>query len=267
MSSRWAQRWAAAVAFGSVALLLVALPNASGAGLLDTIKSRGAFQVCVADYPYMQKDPATGQWVGYDAELAKMFASTLGVKVEWVDVSWGDIVPALLAKKCDAVWSAPFVTPERAKVVDFTNTVHDAGLLVVVRKGDTRFTSYDSLNSPNVTFVELPDVSEKSAKTHFPKANVKIIQSDNVNAPALEVAAGRADANVADALLAYDLVQKNAGVQIVKGPILDRSDEAYMVRKDSPDLLAAVNKFLADMAANGTLKQLAAKYHVPPGFR
>jgi len=251
----------------AVAAMLVMPRGAAGAGLLETIKSRGALQLCVADYPYIQKDPATGQWVGYDADLATMFAARIGVKVQWVDVSWANIVPALLAQKCDAVWSAPFVTPERAKVVDFTNTVHDAGLLVVVRKGDTRFSSYADLNSPAVTFVELPDVSEKSARANFPKANVKIIQSDNVNAPALEVAAGRADANVADALLAYDLVQKNAGVQIVKGAILDRSDEAYMVRKDSPDLLAAVNAFLADMAKNGTLKQLAAKYHVPPGFR
>jgi len=267
MWSRWTRRWAVSVALGAVAVLLGTLPGASGAGLLDVIKSRGALQLCVADYPYIQKDPATGQWVGYDADLAKMFASQLKVKVEWVDVSWGNIVPALLANKCDAVWSAPFVTAERAKVVNFTNTVHDAGLLVVVHKGDTRFPSYAALNSPSVTFVELPDVSEKSARANFPKAKIKIIQSDNVNAPALEVVAGRADANVADALLAYDLVQKNAGVQIVKGPILDRSDEAYMVRKDSPDLLAAVNKFLADMGANGTLKQLATKYHVPPGFR
>jgi len=255
------------LALAAVVMIFAVPRGAVGAGLLDTIKSRGALQLCVADYPYIQKDPATGQWVGYDADLAAMFAARIGVKVQWVDVSWGNIVPALLAQKCDAVWSAPFVTPDRAKVVDFSSTVHNTGLLVVVRKGDTRFASYADLNHPSVTFVELPAADEKFARSSFPNATVKVIQSDNVNAPSLEVAAGRADASLVDALLVYDLVRKNTGVQIVQGPILNRTNEAFMVRKDSPDLLAAVNTFLADMESNGTLQQLAAKYHVPPGFR
>jgi hypothetical protein len=121
---------------------------------------------------------------------------------------------------------------------------------------------------PDVTFVELPDVSEKSAKRISLNANVKIIQFSNVNPPALELADGRTDVGVARALLAYDLVQKNAGVQLVKGPTLDRSDEAYIVRKDSPDLLAAVNKFSAEMARpTAHSSSSPQKYHVPPGFR
>ncbi len=260
----WCSGFASSLA---VVLLLAAALPAWGAGALEEIKSRGSIQACVGDSPYIQKDPATGQWTGYDAELATMYAKHLGVKFEWVDVGWGNIVPSLLAKKCDVIWAALFGTPERAKVVDFSRTVHNTGLLVVVREGDNRFQSYEDLNKPTVTFAELPDISEQEAKKGFPNATIKIIQSDNVNAPALEVVANRADANLTDALLAYELVKKKAGVRIVQGPIIAMSNIVFAVRKDSQDLLSSINNFLAETDKAGALEKLAQRYGIPPGFK
>jgi len=260
--------WCSGLGAGlAVVVLLVAALPAWGAGALDEIKSRGSIQACVGDSPYIQKDPATGQWVGYDAELAAMYAKQLGVKFEWVDVGWGNIVPSLLAKKCDVIWAALFGTPERAKVVDFSRTVHNTGLLVVVRDGDNRFQSYADLNKPTVTFAELPDISEQEAKKSFPNAKIKIIQSDNVNTPALEVVANRADANLTDALLAYDLVKKKVGVRVIQGPVIAMSNIVFAVRKDSQDLLSSINDFLAGTEKAGTLAKLGEKYGIPPGFK
>jgi ABC-type amino acid transport substrate-binding protein len=256
----------ATVLAGAVAWLAAARDGAA-AGLLDEVKQRGVIKLCVADWPYLQKDPKTGKWTGYDADLADLYAARLGVKVEYVDSSWGNMIPALLAKKCDISWGGWFFRPERAQVADYTKPVHNTGLVVVVRQGETRFKSYADLDKPGIVFSELADIGEIEARKNFPKATVRVLQTDNTNQQALEVAAGRADANVTDVLLANELIEKKAGIQILPGPIINQSDLGMLVRKDSKDLLESVNKFIDDMEANGTFKALAQKYKVPAGFR
>jgi polar amino acid transport system substrate-binding protein len=242
-------------------------PEAEAAGLVDEIKKRGVVRLCVADWPYMQKDPKTGQWTGYDADLGALYGKRLGVKVEYVDSSWGNIIPALSAKKCDVAWGGFFRTAEREKVVDYTKPVHNTGLVVVLKQGETRFKSYEDLNKPGVVFSELADIGEIEARKNFPKATVKVLQTDNTNQQALEVAAGRADANLTDVLLAYELIEKKAGIQIMPGPIINKSDLGMLVRKDSKELLEDLNAFIEGLDKAGTFRELARKYKVPEGFR
>lgn len=237
-------------------------------GLLGQVKARGTLKLCVADSPYLKKDPATGDWTGYDADLAHAYAQSIGVKVEWVDSSWGNIIPTVQAGKCDIAWGAFFKLPERAKVVDYTVTTHNTGLLVIVRKDDKRFQSYQDLAKPGLTFAQLPEPPIiAQAKKLSPHATIKIIQSDNVMAPALEVVAGRADANVTDALLCYDLVKKNSAARILNGPVIAKTDMGFILRKGNKDLLDSVNAFLTEQTNNGTMAKLGAKYGIPPGFK
>ncbi len=260
-------RWLAVTALVASGTLLGVAPPARAAGLVDEIKQRGTMRFCVADWPYLTKDPKTGKWTGYDADLAEALAGRVGAKVEFVDSSWGNMIPALLAKKCDVAWGGFFHTAEREKVVDYTKDVHNTGLVVVVKQGETRFKSYADLNKAGIVFSELADIGEIEAKKNFPLATVKIIQTDNTNQQALEVAAGRADANVTDVLLANELIEKKAGIQILAGPIINKSDLGMLVRKDTPELKEAINAFITESEANGLLKSLAVKHKVPEGFK
>lgn len=254
----------------AVILLIAVTPVLVSAetGLLAQIKQRGTLKLCVADSPYLKKDPATGEWTGYDADLAHAYAQSIGAKVVWVDSSWGNIIPTVQAGKCDIAWGAFFKLPERAKVVDYTVTTHNTGLLVIVRKDDKRFQSYQDLAKSGLTFAQLPEPPIIAhAKELSPQATIKIIQSDNVMAPALEVLAGRADANVTDALLCYDLVKKNSLARILNGPIIAKTDMGFILRKGNKDLLDSVNAFLTAETNNGTMAKLGAKYGIPPGFK
>jgi polar amino acid transport system substrate-binding protein len=260
-------RWLILTALVASATFLGTTRPSGAAGLVDEIKQRGTMRFCVADWPYLQKDPKTGKWSGYDADLAEALAGRLGAKAEFVDSSWGNMIPALLAKKCDVAWGGFFHTEERQKVVDYTKDVHNTGLVVVVKQGETRFKAYEDLNKAGITFSELADIGEIEARKNFPRAAVKILQTDNTNQQALEVAAGRADANVTDVLLAYELIDKKAGIQILPGPIINKSDLGMLVRKDTPELKEAINAFITESETNGLLKSLAVKYKVPEGFK
>jgi cyclohexadienyl dehydratase len=249
-----------------VLALVVALSQSTislGASRLAEIKQHGSLRLCAADWPYLVKDAKTGQWVGWDVDLANMYAAQLGVKVAWVDSSWGNIVPSVAANKCDVAWAALRHTPERAKVLDFSAPIHKLGLVVIVRENDNRFKSYDDLNKPGIVFSELADIGEVAAKKNFPNAKIRIIESDSVIAQSQEVIAGRADANVNDMLIARDLVKKKAGVKIIPGPVLELSEVAFAVQKGDKEVLDSVNKFVASVWADGTMKKLAQKYDLP----
>src|SRR2546423_913605 len=75
--------------FSFLALALVVVLSQStislGAGRLAEIKQHGSLRLCAADWPYLVKDAKTGQWIGWDVDLANMYAAQLGVKVTWVD--------------------------------------------------------------------------------------------------------------------------------------------------------------------------------------
>jgi hypothetical protein len=65
----------------------------------------------------------------------------------------------------------------------------------------------------------------------------------------------------------YELIQKKAGMQILPGPIINKSDLGMLVRKDSPDLKEATIAFIMASGADGTLKALAVKHEVPEGLK
>jgi ABC-type amino acid transport substrate-binding protein len=85
-------------------------------------------------YPPMES-LAGGKAVGADVDIANAIAALLGEKAQIDSTGFDVIIPALLAKKCDAIISALTDTPERAKQVDFANYV-TVGALLMVKKGN-----------------------------------------------------------------------------------------------------------------------------------
>ncbi len=108
-----------------LALLLLAAVGLPASGLaqgkstLDAIKERGSLRIGAAQAePWFFKDPATQQWSGFGIALGKALAESLGVKLEIVEVTWGNAIAALQGNRIDlmAVLDA---TPERQQAADF----------------------------------------------------------------------------------------------------------------------------------------------------
>ena len=99
---------------------VLAMPFAARAeGTLEAVKKRGTFRVGVTQAPpWFSKDPKTGQWSsGLGVSFGKAMADKLGVKMETVEVSWGNAIAALQADKIDIMFMID-ATPERKQAVD-----------------------------------------------------------------------------------------------------------------------------------------------------
>ena len=107
-----------------LAVLVVAGMTACGAKTSDSdmayVKEKGKLVVGITDFAPMdyQED---GQWVGFDADMAKAFAESLGVACEFVEINWDTKANELDSKSIDVVWNGMTLTDAVMEAMECTN--------------------------------------------------------------------------------------------------------------------------------------------------
>ncbi len=143
--------------------------------------------------PFSVKD-ASGKWTGWEVDLRDAVCAEMKVKCEWVEVSWDGIIPALLDKKFDVIWSSMSITDERMKVIDFTDRYYLSPAVWVGAKADTR--TYDPKDPSTMQGVI---VGAQGSTTHaaymekYFKDQVELKLYDTLDAEEADLKAGRID--------------------------------------------------------------------------
>ena len=110
------------MALAALALLSLPWSSSSWAGKLEQIKKDG-LRVCLEPgyMPFIMLDKQ-GKIIGFDPDLAELTAKELGApKLEMINTPWNDIIPTLIADKCDIIMSGMSITEERRQKIDFSN--------------------------------------------------------------------------------------------------------------------------------------------------
>ena len=247
-----------------LAILMVAsLFTACGAAKapetdLAYIKDKGKLVVGITDYAPMEYKDENGNWTGFDAEFAQLFAKELGVECEfYVIADWGKKFMELDTKQIDAVWNGMTIT-EEAKLNSSVSNPYVVNAQVVVMKADV-VADYDYMESLNglTIAVENGSAGQDAANTI---TGATVVPLQDQGAALLEVKAGTADACVIDITMAYAMTGEGTDyADLAAG--LSLTEELYGVsfRKDS-DVTAVFNDFMAKIKADGTLQALADKY-------
>jgi ABC-type amino acid transport substrate-binding protein len=160
---------------------------------LDRVIKNGVLRVGVdLTFPPLQfRDPSSNEPQGLMPEIDAQMAADLGVKLEYVEMPFGELIAGLLADKFDWIGIAFTATPARAQQVLFIDepTFFEDSVLLL-KKGFT-FESLDDLNKPEVTFSNMSgSAQDASARLMFPNATFKPLGWPET---VLEVAAGRSD--------------------------------------------------------------------------
>lgn len=248
-------------AFGLAAVAAAALALSvapASADLIKEIQERGVFKVGMAESPPWQSpNPESGEYEGFNVDMAKRVADIMGVKLEVVPATWSTLIPGLEAKQYDVVFANLFATPPRALIVNFTEAYSTYGFHVVVTASGP-IQSLADLNSDKVTFVGMSGTVEESyPKEVFPNANVRGIAGNDVAAWIGEVASGQADAAFLDPGTMRLLVGKNPTLKdklrVLNGEdaLLKPVGLAYAVRPDDMHMLEFLNTFIRDFVRNG----------------
>ena len=251
-------------------LMAVVLALSAGTALADdaegtikAIKDAGMLRAAVAESLPMHPRPNSGQWEGYNIDMAKDLAEVLGVKLELVDATWQTLIPGLMAKQYDIVMVDMWATPERAQTVVFTEPYNVYGWAVMIRS-DLAANKWEDLDTSATTISVLSGTAdEQTAKRFFPKANVHGLVSENVNAPRMEVANGRADAHVTDLLNIKIFMAQNpdAKVKMLQPErIMNPTGLAYAIRPGDYHFLNFLNTWISARRDGGKADELKKKW-------
>ena len=248
-----------------LAMLLV-MSCFAGCGASDTdsdlaaVQKAGKLIVGITDYAPMDYKDENGEWTGFDAEFAQLFAAELGVDCEFYVISdWGKKFMELETKMIDAVWNGMTITEEATS----NSSVSDPYVVnaqVVVMKTDALANYTDAASLEGLTIAVESGSAGQDAAAAIPNANIVPLQDQA--AALMEVAAGTSDACVIDITMANAMTGEGTSYADL-AYTLSLTEEFYGVsfRKDS-DLTAKFNEFMDKLIADGTLDALAAKYNL-----
>jgi lysine/arginine/ornithine transport system substrate-binding protein len=220
-----------------------------------------------ATYPPFESKSPSGAFTGFDIDLGNAICAELKVKCVFVDQGFDGIIPALEARKFDAILSSMTVTPAREQQIDFSSEMFDEPTSLIAKKGSGLMPTVASLKGKSVG-VESGTIQETYAKTYWQPAGVKVTSYPGQDQVYADLLSGRLDASLQDSVEAdYGFVKtpKGADYAIAGNATDDPKDVlgsyiAIGIRKDEPDLKAKIDQAIAAIHANGTYKKLEAKY-------
>jgi len=246
-------RLLAAALFGAVVA-----HAAQAADALDGVKSRGALVVGLeGTYPPFNFQDASGQLAGFEVDFANALAGRMGVKADFRPTKWDGILAALETGRLDVVINQVTVSDERRNKYAFSQPYTVSGIQIIVRKGTTGIESPADLAGKRVGVV-LGSNYEQWLRENQPKADIRTYDDDPTRNQDLRT--GRLDAILNDRLIVADLVKKFGGAIEPAGEPFARQEQAIALRKDSPQLLAELDRAIDALRADGTLAQLSQKW-------
>ncbi|MGF9700460.1 transporter substrate-binding domain-containing protein [Paenibacillus sp. MABNR03] len=236
--------------------------GAQASNELEQIKSAGTIKVGMMGtyrpYNFLNENK---EMDGFDADIAREVAKRLGVEVEFVSQEFSGLTPSLQSKKIDAVISQMTITDERKQALDFSDPYITNQVKIIVKTDNNDITKLEDFKGKTIgvglgtndeTYLRnevLPKVGDFTIKTY-----------DDVITSLKDLDAGRIDATINNLYALKPIVDSNGfKIKAVGEPI--KSDQAGIaVRKNNPELVAALNEALQGMKDDGTYNTIFKKW-------
>jgi polar amino acid transport system substrate-binding protein len=223
------------------------------------------FGVDISPYPPFTSQDTSGKIVGWEADFMEALCTELKEKCSFEPTAWDGIIPALTSKKFDAILSSMSITPERKKVIDYSDVYYNSAAVIIGPKSDDKDFSPEHLSGKTIGVQGATTHAAYLEKYYKPKgAEIKSYAGqDEANA---DLAAGRVDYIMADgvtlgAFLAADegaCCEQKGAVPLdveVLGPGV-----GVGVRKEDAELLTKVNTAITALSDKGFFEENTAKW-------
>nr|WP_319548267.1 transporter substrate-binding domain-containing protein [Desulfogranum marinum] len=258
-------RLVALALLGVVAMVMNATAadiDLAGKSTIESILKRGELR-CGIDSGYMpfEMTDKNGKFIGFEIDLARELAKSMGVKYVPVNMAFDGIIPALLTDKIDIITAGMTVTQERNLKINFVEPFIVIGQTPMINsKHQGKVKSYRDLNDPAFTIVsKLGTTGEMAAKRYLPKANYKSFETETD--AALEVLNGKADAMIYDLPFTSIFTAEQGGDKLflIKEPFTFEP-LAWGIRKGDPDFINYLNNFMHQIKNDGRYQKLYHKW-------
>ena len=225
---------------------------------LAYVQDKGTLVVGITEFEPMDYQNTDGEWIGFDADLAKEFAESLGVTVEFQLIDWDNKVMELDGKTIDVVWNGMTLTEDVLAAMECSQPyLINQQVVVVPADVAEDYQTEESLADLNFA------VEIGSAGCEVAQANGYSYTEVADQATALlEVASGTADAAIIDSLMAGAMIGEGTSYADMTSTVALTSEEYGVGFRKGSDLAATLNEFLSGKYADGSIQTLAETYAV-----
>ena len=243
-----------------VSLILAGLMTFSLAGCgkqsaakdVDYIKNKGTLVVGITDFAPMDYKDDNGDWIGFDADLAKKVGEDLGVKVKFEEIDWDNKILELNNKTIDVVWNGMTLTDEVKNSMSCTDAYcTNAQVVVLPQDKADQYKDEDSLK--NLSFA-----GEEAAKDK----GLGYTSVDSQSKALMEVAAGTSDAAIIDLIMAGAMIGEGTSYPKLTHTVELTSEKYGIGCRKGSDLTEYINKEISKFYSDGTMEEIGKKYGV-----
>ncbi len=225
---------------------------------LAYVEGKGTLVVGITEFEPMDYQDENGNWIGFDADMAKAFAESLGVKAQFQLIDWDNKLFELENKNIDVVWNGMTLTDEVLNSMECSNAYCNNAQVVIV-KADVADQYQDVESVKDLSFAVEAGSAGKEQVEALGATYTEV--ADQATA-LMEVSAGTSDAAVIDSLMAAAMVGEGTGYADLTYTVGLNSEEYGVGFRQGSDLAAALNDFFAASYANGTMMDIAETYGV-----
>ena len=204
--------------------------------------------------PWAMKN-GSGQWLGYDIDVAQRLAQDLGVEVRFERFNWDKLIAELMAGRIDIIISSMSITTARNLSVNFSIPYANSGIRILANKQKAgHFTEPEAFNNPSVILAVRSGTEVLSvAETHFPNARIQQYADESQMLAA--VRNGKVSALLAATPFPEFMAErypKELAMPLTER--LQRSSEAMAIGKQDADSMNVINNWILQKLENGWLQ-------------
>jgi len=262
----------------SLVLLTLALPAWAGddkESSFDRVMRTGVIRCGYYVFPPMTyRDPNTNEMSGFSVDMMNRLAERASLKIEWTEeVTFGNFVPAMQAKRFDTICTPMWPDLPQAKVVSFTHSLFYSGKYPFVRSNDKRFsdkTTLSDLDNENITFVaQEGNMTLNTTKSAVPNAKLYVLSANADGGEYYQaIISKKADAVITDINGATQWNIKNLENKLrmldSKNPVTLQQFPLVVSRGEN-DLLGFLNLAIDEMNYAGEIDKILRKWESEPG--
>jgi polar amino acid transport system substrate-binding protein len=246
--------------------LAVALAAAAAvvlAGAAGAARHTTTFTFCTdPSFPPMELASSSGAITGFDVDMASALAKTFGATAKPLKTAFPGLIPALNAKKCDAVISGIFVTPDRLKQAGAVGYMETHRVFIVKAGNPKHVTGPNASLSGLSVVVQAGTKYEEYLKSVKSKLGFNLQSYPGDNDAVAQVILGRADVDLTqDTSFAFQ-AKAHPGKIAVAHTFPEKDTFGVYYRKGDA-VGAQIKAGVAKLKSNGTLARIAAKYKIP----
>ena len=222
------------------------------------VKEKGTLAVGMTDGAPVDYKDGNGEWIGFDADMAKAFAESLGVKAEFIEINWDNKLMELDTKGIDVIWNGMTINDEVKAGASVSEPYCRNGQVVVLPADKAEdYQTVDSLSGLNFA---VENGSAGAAQLDALGLNyvAKTTQADAL----MEVASGASDACVIDLLMAGAMIGEGTSYPDLTYTVQLNDEEYGVAFRKGSDLTEAFNTFWKEAYDAGTVMETATTYGV-----